>query len=55
MRAEGDSVWPKRDLCFLFKNQGGGCFIFKKMRGGEATASLLERIGLGFSLCFLSF
>jgi len=28
-------VWPKRDLCFLFKNQGGGCFIFKKMRGGE--------------------
>ena len=28
-------MWPKRDLCFLFKNQGGGCFIFKKMRGGK--------------------
>jgi len=55
MRAEGDSVWPKRDLCFLFKIRGVAASFLKRWEGGRATASLLERIGLGFSLCFLSF
>jgi len=37
---KGTSVWPKRDLCFLFKNQRGGCFIFKKDERGEGLRFL---------------
>jgi hypothetical protein len=55
MRAKGDSVWPERDLCFLFKIRGVAASFLKRSKGGRVTASLLERIGLGFSLCFPSF
>jgi len=54
-RERGQCAARERDLCFLFKIRGVAASFLKRSEGGRVTASLLERIGLGFSLCFPSF
>jgi hypothetical protein len=54
-RERGQCAARERDLCFLFKIRGWLLRFLKRCEGGRATASLLERIGLGFYLCFPSF
>jgi hypothetical protein len=39
-------------LVFFFLKGRGVCFFFFLKIREEATASLLEKIGLGFFLCF---
>jgi hypothetical protein len=49
------AVIEESDLCFLFKGSGVAArFFLKKKDERVATASLLERIGLGVFLCFPS-
>ena len=48
------ALFQESDLCFLFLRELGGCSFFFKKDERVATASLLERIGLGF-FCFLFF
>ena len=42
------ALFQESDLCFLFLRELGGCSFFFKKDERVATASLLERIGLGF-------